>query len=182
MLPTSHKIAIIGAGSVGSAIANSLLLRRVAADIILVDINSDICRAQVQDLSDAAYLSNVRIKQGTHQEAGQCDVIIVSAGAKQRHGDTRLQLIDRNIKMLKQVLGAMQPLRQDAVLVLVANPVDILTFFARKLSGLPKNQVLGSGTYLDTARLRGMLAEKLQVKSCAYAKVVIRYSTYVRNT
>ena len=162
-MPSSNKIAIIGAGSVGAAIANSLLLGKVAADIILVDIDLDICHAQVQDLSDAAFLSNVRIRQGHHQDAGQCDIIVISAGAKQRLGDTRLDLIDRNIKMLQQVLNAMRPINPDAVLVLVANPVDVLTYFAQQLSGLPKAQVLGSGTFLDTIRLRGMLAERLKV-------------------
>lgn len=163
MFPSSHKIAIIGAGSVGSAIAHSLLIRRVVADIILVDIDDELCRGQVQDLSDATYLSNVRIRQGNHADAGQSDIIIISAGAKQRPNDTRLDLIGRNFKILKSVLDGMQPIRSDAILVLVANPVDILTFFAQQLSGLPKNQVLGSGTLLDSIRLRGTLAAMMKV-------------------
>lgn len=128
MFSSSHKIAVIGAGSVGSAIAHSLLIRRVVADIILVDIDDELCRGQVQDLSDATYLSNVRIRQGNHADAGQSDIIIISAGAKQRPNDTRLDLIGRNFKILKSVLDGMQPIRTDAILVLVANPVDILTF------------------------------------------------------
>lgn len=163
MLPSTNKIAIIGAGSVGGAIANSLLLGKIAASIILVDIDPEICHAQVQDISDAEFLSNVRIKQGHHQDAGQCDIIIISAGAKQRPGDTRLDLIGRNVKMLEEVLNAMQPIRVDAILVLVANPVDVLTHFAQQLSGLPKSQVFGSGTFLDSVRLRRTLAERLNV-------------------
>lgn len=163
MLPSSSTIAIIGAGSVGSAIAQSLLLRRVVADIVLVDIDTELCQAQVQDLSDASHLSDVRIRQGNHADAGQADIIIISAGAKQRPGDTRLDLIDRNIKVLESVLGSMKPISQDAILLLIANPVDALTYFAQKLSGLPRNQVLGSGTLLDSIRLRGILARKLKV-------------------
>jgi L-lactate dehydrogenase len=163
MFPSGDTIAIIGAGSVGSAIAQSLLLRRIVSDIILVDIDHKLCEAQVLDLSDAAYLSNTRIRAGTHAEAGQASIIIVSAGAKQKIGDTRLSLINRNFHILNDVLGSMKPIRSDAILVLVANPVDVLTYFAHQLSGLPRNQVLGSGTLLDSIRLRGILASKLQV-------------------
>jgi L-lactate dehydrogenase len=163
MPPSSSTIAILGAGSVGSAIAQTLLLRRVVADLILVDIDHELCQAQVQDLSDATHLSNVRIRQGSHADAGQADIIILTAGAKQRPGDTRLDLIDRNLKVLGSVLEAMNPIRPDAILLLIANPVDALTYFAQKMSGLPKNQVLGSGTLLDSIRLRGILADKLQV-------------------
>jgi L-lactate dehydrogenase len=163
MPQSSGTIAIIGAGSVGSAIAQSLLLRRIVADLLLVDIDQELCSAQVQDLSDATYLSNVRIRKVNHAEAGQADIIIISAGAKQRRGETRLDLIDRNIKVLDSVLGALKPIRQDAILVLIANPVDSLTYYAQQLSGLPRNQVLGAGTLLDSIRLRGILAQKLQV-------------------
>jgi L-lactate dehydrogenase len=162
MPASSSTIAILGAGSVGSAIAQTLLLRRIVADIILVDIDHELCQAQVQDLSDATHLFNVRIRQGNHADAGQADVIIISAGAKQRPGDTRLDLIDRNLEILGSVLEAMKPIRHDAILLLIANPVDALTYFAQKMSSLPRNQVLGSGTLLDSIRLRGILADKLE--------------------
>ena len=167
----SSSIAVIGAGSVGAAIAHSLLLRRVVGDIILVDIDQDRCKAQVLDLSDASYLSHVRVRQGSYVEASQADIIIITAGAKQNTGETRLDLIDRNQKILKSILESMIPLRTDAILLLVANPVDALTHFAQQLSGLPQDQVIGSGTLLDSLRLRGKLAQRLQVcfidKSCS---------------
>lgn len=163
MNPTGDTIAIIGAGSVGSAIAQSLLLRKIAADVLLVDIDTELAKAQVQDLADAAYLSSVRIRQGTALEAGQSDIIVITAGAKQRESDTRMSLIDRNHAILGDILTAMQPIRKDAILVLVANPVDVLTYFAQKLSGLPRSQVFGSGTLLDSIRLRAILASKLKV-------------------
>ncbi|KAI9808102.1 MAG: hypothetical protein M1825_004559 [Sarcosagium campestre] len=163
MSASAHRIAIVGAGSVGAAIANSLLHRRIAGHIVFTDINAEVLHAQAQDLSDAAFLSNVRIHEGTARDAGQCDIIVVSAGAKQRPQDSRLALVQRNYEMLQNVLGAMKPIRPDAILLLVANPVDILTYFAQKLSGLPPAQVLGSGTFLDSTRLRGMLASKARV-------------------
>lgn len=157
------SIAIVGAGSVGSSIAHSLLLRRVVGTLYLVDIDEARCRGQVLDLADASYLSHVKVKQGTTAEAGQADIIIITAGAKQNPGETRLALVDRNYKILKSILGGMHPIRKDAVLLLVANPVDVLTHFAQDLSGLPKNQVLGSGTLLDSIRLRSQIANRLGV-------------------
>lgn len=164
MSVTGGSIAIIGAGSVGSAIAYSLLLRQVVADIILVDIDHNLCQAQVQDLSDATFLSNVRIRAGKFEDAQKADVIIITAGAKQKPGDTRLDLIDRNLKILKSILHSLQPMRSNTILLIVANPVDILTLFAQRLSGLPKGQVLGSGTLLDSIRLKRIIAGKLHVR------------------
>lgn len=110
------------------------------------------------------YLYNVRIRAGTLEDAAVSDITVVTAGAKQHPGDTRLDLIDRNVKVLKSVLDGMKPkLRKDTVLLLVANPVDVLTFFAQRLSGLDRERVLGSGTLLDSMRLRGALAKKLKV-------------------
>jgi len=161
--PSSHRIAIVGAGSVGGAIAQALILRRVVAEILLVDINADLCRAQVNDLADAAHLSNCKITYGDSAAAGQADIIIVSAGAKQKPGETRLGLIEKNVYVLKSVISGMQPIRPNAILLLVSNPVDVLTLFAQRLSGLPWSQVIGSGTLLDSIRLKGMLAKLTKV-------------------
>jgi len=144
---------------VGGAIASALILRRVVAEIILVDINSDVCLAQVNDLADSAHLSNCKVTHGDARAAGQAEIIIVSAGAKQKPGETRLGLIEKNVHVLRSVIESMQPIRPDAILLLVSNPVDILTYFAQKLSGLPWGQVIGSGTLLDSIRLKGMLAK-----------------------
>ncbi|KAH6671928.1 lactate dehydrogenase/glycoside hydrolase [Halenospora varia] len=173
MSASGGSIAIIGAGSVGSAVAYSLLLRQVVADIVLIDIDHDLCQAQVQDLSDSTFLSNVRIRQGNLNDAQKADIIIITAGAKQRPGDTRLGLIDRNFQILKSILKELQPIRSDAILLIVANPVDILTLFAQRLSGLPKGQVLGSGTLLDSIRLTRILASKLKVADTSIHAFVI---------
>ncbi|KAH0563398.1 hypothetical protein GP486_002032 [Trichoglossum hirsutum] len=162
-----YSIAIIGAGSVGSNIASFLLLRRIAPTLLLIDTDHSLCRAQVLDLTDAAFLSNAHVRTATHAEAGQADIIIVTAGAKQRPGDTRLDLIGRNMKILRSVMDSMKPIKKDAVVLMVANPVDVLTVFAQSLSGLPKGQVLGSGTLLDSVRLRALVAEKAGVADTA---------------
>lgn len=162
MVSPPNRIAIIGAGSVGADIAFALILSRVAAEIVLVDIDSARCHAQVQDLSDGAFLSSTRVREGSFRDASQCDIIVISAGAKQRLGESRTDLVGRNMDILRAVLNDMKPLRQDAILLIVANPVDTLTFFAQCMSGLPKGQVIGTGTFLDTARLRILLAEEIQ--------------------
>lgn len=157
------KISVIGAGSVGAAVCYSLLLRKLCAELILVDVDEKRVKGEVSDLCDGTFLSNTRVKAGTPQQAGQSDIIIITAGAKQKEGETRIQLIDRNLKILRSVIGGMQPLNSNAIIIIVANPCDILTYFAQRLSGLPSKQVFGSGTFLDTARLRNQIAEKLEV-------------------
>ncbi|KAJ3184335.1 hypothetical protein HDU85_001640 [Gaertneriomyces sp. JEL0708] len=170
----SHKVAIIGgAGSVGATVAYAILLRKCASEILLVDLDAERCQAQVLDLSDAAFLSDTRVRVGTYREAGQCDVIIITAGAKQRPGETRMELIGRNRAILSTVLDDMKPFKQTATIILVSNPVDVLTYFAQKLSGLPQGQVIGSGTFLDSARLRVELAAKLGVAETAVHAYVL---------
>ncbi|CAG8595417.1 6114_t:CDS:2 [Ambispora gerdemannii] len=163
----SSRIAIIGAGSVGTTIAYAILLQKISSEILLVDINQDTVRGQILDLSDATFVASTQIRAGTYQEAGQCDIVIITAGAKQRPEETRNKLIERNYEILKHVIGAMKPFNQNVILLLVANPVDVLTFIAQKLSGLPKQQVFGSGTFLDSTRLRLKMAETLKIAESA---------------
>jgi L-lactate dehydrogenase len=162
---SKHRAAIIGAGSVGAAVAHSLLLRNVASEILLVDIDSQRCNAQVQDLSDSAFLSGSTVKRCEYGEAANCDINIIAAGAKRRPGNARLDLVEQNLAVLKDILQSLQPLRPDGILLLVSNPVDVITYFAQKWSNLPSTQVIGSGTFLDSIRLRHELAEMLQVVS-----------------
>lgn len=168
-----HKLAIIGAGSVGSSIAYAAVLKHTASQILLVDVDTPRCEAQVLDIADAAFLAETTIRMGTFKEAGQSDVIVITAGAKQRPGETRVALIDRNIQILRSCIDSMQPINPNAVLLLVSNPVDVLTQFAQRISGLPASQVLGSGTYLDSARLRAALADHLHVAATAVHAYVL---------
>jgi L-lactate dehydrogenase len=162
---SNNRIAIIGAGSVGATCAYALILRRICSQILLVDTDIPRLHAQVQDLSDAAFLSSTRVRSATFAEAGQCNIIVITAGAKQRDGESRADLIDRNYTIINSVIHDMSPIRNDAVLLLVSNPVDALTYMAQRLSGLPKSQVVGSGTFLDSVRLRSALAEQIQVSA-----------------
>ncbi|RUS20775.1 nucleophile aminohydrolase [Endogone sp. FLAS-F59071] len=167
------SVAIIGAGSVGATIAYAMLLRRVSSRILLVDIAPEIVHGQVLDLSDAAFLSSTQVRGGTYEEAGQCDIIVITAGAKQNPGETRTQLISRNHKILSSVFTSLGQLNPNVILLIVANPVDVLTHIAQKLSGLPHRQVFGSGTFLDSGRLRLFLSNVLQVSETAVHSYVL---------
>lgn len=158
-------IAILGCGDVGSTLAYTLILQPICSEVILVDLKQSLLEAQVRDLSDATFRggSGVRVRAGTHADAGQADIVVITAGAKQKMGESRLSLLSRNLHILESIFSAMAPINPHTILLLVANPVDILTYFARKMSGLPESQVLGTGTSLDSARLRGILAEKAEV-------------------
>ncbi|EMD90531.1 hypothetical protein COCHEDRAFT_1105722 [Bipolaris maydis C5] len=171
----TSQIAILGAGDVGATIAYSLIMDPVAGDILIVDPKEEVRDAQVQDLSDATFHGNTttRIRSGTHKEAGQCDIVVITAGAKQKKGESRTDLIGRNKAILESAISDMKPFRPDTVLLLVANPVDVLTYFAQHFSGLPKQQVIGSGTFLDSARLRGILALKAEVAASSIDAYVL---------
>lgn len=123
---TIHKpsVAIIGAGSVGSTIAYSAMLRRIPAIIRLVDINSQLARGQAMDLSDTEFLTPTQIAQGTFQQAGQSDVVVITAGAKQKPGESRMQCKDRNIIIIKKIIDDMRPINPNAVILVVTNPVN----------------------------------------------------------
>ncbi len=157
------RIAIVGCGDVGAACAFACIMNHVAGEIIMVDIKESFRDAQVLDLADAAYRGTPSVRAGSYEEAGQCDIIVVTAGAKQRPGESRLELIGRNISILRTVIEGMRPFKRDAILLLVANPVDVLTCFAQEIAGLPKEQVIGSGTSLDSIRLRGRISQKIGV-------------------
>ncbi|KAF2449760.1 L-lactate dehydrogenase [Karstenula rhodostoma CBS 690.94] len=171
----SSSIAIVGAGDVGATIAYSLVMNPVAGDILIVDPKEEVRDAQIQDLSDATFHGNTstQVRAGTHKEAGQCDIIVFTAGAKQKQGESRADLIGRNKSILESAISDMQPFAEKTILLLVANPVDVITYFAQKYSNLPKSQVIGSGTFLDSARLRGVLAAKAEVSASSIDAYVL---------
>ncbi|PVU90488.1 hypothetical protein BB559_004589 [Furculomyces boomerangus] len=165
MAPKS-KVAIIGgAGNVGAAIAFALVVMQIPAEVLLVDVTEEVAKGQALDISDAAHLSCAKCRVGTFEEAGQADVIIITAGARQNPGESRSNLIDRNYAILKSIITKISPIKPTAIILMVSNPVDILTSIAQKLTGLPKNHVLGSGTFLDSGRLRNHLSNLLKISS-----------------
>ncbi|KAJ5674722.1 uncharacterized protein N7477_004656 [Penicillium maclennaniae] len=159
------QIAIIGVGQVGAAAAYALILQSVASELLLVDVKMDLRDSQARDLSDVCYSCNseTRVRAATHQEASQSDIVVVTVGSKFSTGETSVQYMYQKISIIRSVVNTMKPFKSDAILLLVANPVDLLTSIAQELSGLPRCQVLGSGTFLDSVRIRGLLAEKTGV-------------------
>lgn len=158
------KIAIIGAGSVGATTAYAILLKKIIAEIILVDIDEVRCLGEILDLSDARAIDGLsKIRGGTAQDAAQADIIIIAAGARQKPGQTRNELLDTNTKIVASILSTITPVKKDAIIIMVTNPLDILTYQAQKILNLPFNQIFGSGTFLDSQRLSGTISKKLGI-------------------
>jgi len=154
------KIAIIGAGSVGASLAFSLTIKNVGSEIILVDVDKQKQEGEVMDLQQGLFfVETSHVNNGDFKDAAASDVIVITAGAAQKPGETRLDLVKKNTKILESIFKAMGTINPDAIIIMVANPVDILTYIAQKISGLPRNQVFGSGTTLDTSRLRYYLGQ-----------------------
>ncbi|KAJ2617601.1 hypothetical protein H4S08_000242 [Coemansia sp. RSA 1365] len=158
-VPKQRVSVIGGGGNVGAATAFSLIAKGVPAEVLVVDVVEKAAEGQALDISDAAFMMPGICRKGTFKEAGQSDVIIVTAGARQQPNEPRSALIDRNYKIIKSIMDSLQPIKQTAKILMVSNPVDVLTDIAQKTSGLPRNQVIGSGTYLDSGRLRNALSE-----------------------
>lgn len=128
---------------------------------------------QARTADPESSFAGVRVRAGTHKEAGQCSIVIITAGAKQRPGESRTDLLQRNLNILHSAIEDMKPFHEDTVILLVANPVDVLTYFAQQMAGLPKEQVIGSGTFLDSTRLRGILARKVDLDPASIHAYVI---------
>ncbi|KAF5858268.1 hypothetical protein ETB97_004630 [Aspergillus alliaceus] len=155
------RVAIVGVGQVGAAAAYALILGRIAKELLLIDVNAELRDAQVQDLLDVAYNSNsgIGVRAATYQDVGQCDIVVITAGSKSSRGETPVQHMYNKISIIKSIVNEARPFRSDAIILIAANPVDLLTSITQELSGLPECQVLGTGTSLDSVRLRGLLAE-----------------------
>ena len=158
------KIAIIGAGNVGSTTAYALLMKNIVAEIILIDIDEKRCAGEVLDLSDAlSFNKTSSIRAGNHDDAAQADIIIIAVGKAQKTGQDRLELLENNKRVIIDVFNAIKPIQPKAIVIMVTNPLDTLTALAQSISGLPYNQVFGTGTFLDSMRLQGIIAEKTGV-------------------
>jgi L-lactate dehydrogenase len=158
------KIAVIGAGSVGSTVAYTLLIKNLASEIILIDVNEVREEGEVMDMHDALpFVETVDIKRGDPPDAATADIIIVTAGLAQKPGETRLDLVKKNSDILRSIASQVPTLKESAIIILVTNPVDIITSVAQRIFALPKGQIFGTGTGLDTARLYSELSELLKV-------------------
>jgi len=161
-----QKIAVIGAGAVGSTTAYTLMVKNLVSEIILVDINKDREEGEVLDMCDALSFSETNIvKAGDYKSVRDADIIILTAGVAQKPGENRLDLITKNKAIISSIFTEVGELKPSAIVIVVSNPVDILTYLVQEISGLPKNQVFGTGTCLDSARLRSNLSKRLNIDS-----------------
>lgn len=158
------KGVIVGAGQVGMACAYSMLIQDVFDEMVLVDINREKLEGEVMDLEQGMpFVQPTQITGGTLADGAGADIVIVTAGAAQKPGENRLDLVQKNVEILKKLIPDIVNHCPEAIVLMVTNPVDVLTYAAWKLSGLPRARVLGSGTVLDTGRFRYLLARQLQI-------------------
>ena len=163
-LSTTHKIAIIGAGKVGTTFAYALMLEGLAGEIVLIDMDKERTEGEVMDLNHAIPLSNpVRIWNGDYPDVAGANIVVISAGSAQRPGETRLDLLKRNIAIFRQILPQVLKYNNEAILLIATNPVDVLSYASWKMTGLPAQRVIGSGTVLDTARFRSMISQRFSL-------------------
>ena len=159
------KIAVIGAGFVGSTTAYTLMLSGIASEIVLIDINQNKADGDVLDMNHGiSFVSPVKITSGGYERAAGSDIIIITAGVNQKPGESRIDLLKRNTDVFKNILDELKQYCNDStILLIVTNPVDILTYATVKLSGLPVKNIIGSGTVLDTSRLKYLIGEHTNV-------------------
>jgi len=160
----TNKISIIGAGFVGSTSAFAIMSEGLSSDIVLVDVNREKAEAEAMDLRHgAAFVKAVDITSGTIEDTKDSDLIIITAGIGQKPGETRLDILKKNIPIFKSIVPELVKYSPDAILLVVSNPVDVLTYITYRYSGLPANRVFGSGTVLDTSRLKSILSKSFSI-------------------
>lgn len=151
----SKKITVIGAGNVGATIAYTLSLGNIASEIVLIDINKEKVEGEVMDIvQGTSFREPISIIAGDYEDAKDSDIVIITSGMGRKPGMTRIDLAQTNVDILKQITPLIVAVAPKALYVLVSNPVDVLTYVFTKISGLPESQIIGTGTILDTARLR----------------------------
>ncbi len=162
----SRKCAMVGCGFVGSASVYALMQSGLFSEIVLIDANRQKAEGEALDISHGLpFAKPMSIYAGDYADLADAAIVIVTAGAAQKPGETRLDLVKKNVGIFKSIIPQIAAVNQDCILLIVANPVDVLTYAALKLSGFPKERVIGSGTVLDSARFQQMLGEHLDVDS-----------------
>ncbi|MBE5855407.1 MAG: L-lactate dehydrogenase [Lachnospiraceae bacterium] len=162
----SRKVAIVGCGFVGSASAFALMESGLFSEMVLIDADQNKAEGEALDISHGLpFAKPMQIYAGGYEDVADAAIIVVTAGAGQKPGETRLDLVKKNVGIFQSIIPQIAKYNKDGILLIVANPVDILTYTAAKLSGFPENRVFGSGTVLDTARFKYLLGEHLSVDS-----------------
>ncbi len=158
------KVGIVGAGMVGSAAANALVMRGAASEVVLIDQNPKRAQAEAEDILHAVPFAHItRVRAGGFSDLGGAGAVILAAGVSQRPGESRLELLGRNAEVFGTIVPEVLAAAPDAILLVATNPVDVMTEVATRLSGLAPERVIGSGTILDTARFRALLGADLGV-------------------
>jgi len=154
------KVAIVGAGNVGSTFAFALMISGVAREIVLIDVDQGRAQGECMDLNHgASFVRPVNIYSAGYEGCRGADIVVITAGAKQKSGQSRLDLVQANAAILKDITPKILKYAGDTILLVVSNPVDIVTYITLKVSGLAANRVMGSGTVLDTSRFRFLISE-----------------------
>ena len=160
----SKKITVIGAGNVGSTIAYTLSLGNIASQIVLIDINKEKVEGEVMDIvQGTSFREPISVVAGDYEDAADSDIVIITSGIGRKPGQSRIDLAQTNVNILKEITPQIVAAAPHALYVIVSNPVDIMTYVFTKISGLPERQIIGSGTILDTARLRYDLSHHYKV-------------------
>ena len=160
----SRKVTIIGAGSVGSTITYTMAVNGLASEIVMIDVNTEKALGEAMDIRQGTpFCSPIQIYAGTYEDAKGSDVVVITSGMPRKAGQSRIDLAQTNVDVIREIAPEIVKHAPDAIYILVSNPVDVLTYTFCKVSGLPENRIIGSGTILDTARLRSRLAEYLSI-------------------
>lgn len=162
---TKKKVAIVGCGLVGSTTAFSLITQGICDEVMMIDINKERAYGETLDLKDSIeYLNrNVQVSVGSYEECGDMDIIIITAGAPPKPGQSRLDTLEASAKICRSIVEPIMASGFEGIFIVISNPVDIITHYVYKLSGLPKNQVIGTGTAIDSARLQDYIAQLVKV-------------------
>ena len=159
-----NKISIIGTGSVGSTIAYTLTVMGLASEIVMIDINSEKALGEALDIRQGTPFCNAcSVYAGDYRDAADSDIVILTSGIARKPGQTRLELAQTNVNITKSIIPEITKYAPDAVYIIVSNPVDVLTYTFHKFSDIPESHIIGSGTILDTARLRARLSESYDI-------------------
>ena len=160
----SSKVTIIGAGSVGATIAYTLSGQNIASEIVMIDINKEKVAGEVMDIEQGTcFRDPISIVAGEYEDAKDSDIVIITSGIARKPGQTRIELTQTNVNILKSITPEIVKAAPNAIYIIVSNPVDIMTYVFTKISGLPERQIIGSGTVLDTARLKFGLSDHFGV-------------------
>lgn len=160
----SRKVTVIGAGNVGATIAYTLSLGDIASEIVLIDINEDKANGEVMDIvQGASFREPISVIAGSYEDARNSNIVIITSGVGRKPGQSRIDLAQTNVNIMKDVALRIAPVAPNALYVIVSNPVDVMTYVFTKVSGIPEKQIIGSGTILDTARLRYSLSHHYKV-------------------